>query len=123
MLIVSILKDINKYSDKYLFREIALPAKIERKILKSGDSKAAALPPDWLRMFNLDVGDNIDIFYNSIVIVKPQGFKLDPDFLKKEFSLILELEKRAVSDNESKGAESQGIQGLGNIRESNRSRQ
>lgn len=70
-----------------------MPAKIERKILRSGDSKTTALPPDWLRIFGLDVGDTIDIFYNSIVIVKPQNFKLDPDFLKKEFDLILRLEK------------------------------
>lgn len=69
-----------------------MPAKIERRILKTGDSKAAALPPDWLRMFNLDVGDDIDLIYNSIVILKPKGFKLDAEFLRKEFDLILRLE-------------------------------
>ena len=69
-----------------------MPAKIERKILKSGDSKCAALPPDWLRIFNINVGDKVDVLYNSIVIVKPKGFKLDAEFLKKEFALIMELE-------------------------------
>jgi antitoxin component of MazEF toxin-antitoxin module len=71
-----------------------LPAKIQRKVLRSGDSKVAALPPDWLRMFKIEQGDNIDLIYNSIVIIKPQGFELDPDFLRKEFNLILKLEER-----------------------------
>ena len=70
-----------------------MPAKIERKILRSGDSKVTALPPDWVRMFRLCVGDSVDVLYNSIVIIKPKGFKLDPDFLKKEFDLIMALEK------------------------------
>lgn len=72
---------------------IVLPAKIVRKVLKSGDSKVAALPPDWLRMFKIEIGDNVDVVYNSIVIIKPRGFHLDPEFLKKEFDLILQLEK------------------------------
>ena len=75
-----------------------MPAKIERKILKSGDSKVTALPPDWLRMFKIGIGDRVDVLYNSIVIVKPKGFKLDADFLKKEFDLIMRLE--ASNNNE-----------------------
>lgn len=71
-----------------------MPAKMERKILRSGDSKVAALPPDWLRMFRIKLGDTVEILYNSIVIIKPKGFHLDPDFLKKEFDLIMELEKQ-----------------------------
>lgn len=77
-----------------------MPAKIERKILKSGDSKCTALPPDWLRIFKIDVGDKVDILYNSIVIVKPKGFKLDADFLKKEFALMMELEQKGASNHE-----------------------
>jgi len=46
-------------------------------------------------MFNLRVGDDLDIIYNSIVIVKAKDFKIDPEFLKKEFKLILDLEKNA----------------------------
>jgi len=71
-----------------------MPSKIERKILKTGDSKVVALPPNWLRMFKLDIGDKVDVLYNSIVIVKPKGFKLDTAFLKKEFELIIQLEGR-----------------------------
>ena len=69
-----------------------MPAKMKRKILKTGDSKVVALPPDWLRAFKIQLGDSVDIFYNSIVFIKPRGFKLDTDFLKKEFALIMELE-------------------------------
>lgn len=76
---------------------IVLPAKIVRKVLRTGDSKVAALPPDWLRMFSIQVGDNVDMLYNSIVIIKPRDFQLDPAFLKKEFDLILQLEKEIKS--------------------------
>jgi antitoxin component of MazEF toxin-antitoxin module len=71
-----------------------MPARIERKVLQTGSSKCAVLPPDWLRMFNLKTGDKIDIFYNSIVIIRPKDFKLDADFLQKEFALIMELETK-----------------------------
>ena len=71
-----------------------MPAKIQRKVLQSGDSKVAALPPGWLRMFKIKLGDTVDVIYNSIVIIKTRGFDLDPGFLKKEFALILELEGR-----------------------------
>lgn len=79
---------------------IVLPSKIVRKVRKSGDSKVAALPPDWMRMFKINVGDRVDVLYNSIVIVKPRGFKLDPEFLKKEFDLILQLEQKEASSDE-----------------------
>ncbi len=74
-----------------------MPAKIERKILKNGDSRTAALPPDWLRMFHLDTGDAVTVLYNSIVIVKAKNFKLDPEFLRKEFDLILKLEQETTA--------------------------
>ena len=70
-----------------------MPAKIVRKVLRSGDSKVTALPPDWARMFDISIGDTVEVVYNAIVIIKPLGFKLDPEFLKKEFDLILQLEK------------------------------
>ena len=77
-----------------------MPAKIERKILRSGDSKVTALPPDWLRAFNINVGDDIVMLYNSIVIVKPKGFKIDSEFLRKEFALIMMLEKASEEASE-----------------------
>jgi len=79
-----------------------MPAKIVRKILQSGDSKCAALPPDWLRIFKIRTGDNVDVLYNSIVIIKPRDFQLDPEFLKKEFALILELENRKEASTDER---------------------
>ena len=74
-----------------------MPAKIQRKILKSGDSKVAALPPDWLRAFNLERGDTVDVLYDSVVLIKPKGVKLDPEFLAKELKIMAELEKEGSS--------------------------
>ena len=79
-----------------------MPAKMERTILKTGDSKTAALPPDWLRMFNLNVGDKIAVLYNSIVIIKPKDFLIDPEFLRREFDLILQLEKTPYREKPEK---------------------
>lgn len=69
-----------------------MPAKLERKVLRSGDSKVTALPPDWMRAFKIEIGDKVDVLYNSIVVIKPKGFRLDPEFLRKEFDLIMRLE-------------------------------
>ena len=73
--------------------EIAMPAKIHRKVLRSGDSKVTALPPDWARAFKIEVGDTVEVLYDSIIIIKPKGIELDPEFLRKEFELILKLER------------------------------
>ena len=80
---------------------ILMPARIVRKILKSGDSKVAALPPDWLRMFKIDIGHTVDLIYNSIVIIKPKNLKIDPEFLRKEFELILNLEEAPAKNEQS----------------------
>ena len=74
-----------------------MPAKIQRKVLRSGDRKVTALPPDWLRMFRINLGDVVDVLYNTIVIIKPRGFELNPDFLREEFNLILQLEAKEAS--------------------------
>lgn len=74
-----------------------MPAKMQRKVLQSGNSKVAALSPDWLRMFKINLGDSVDVIYNSIVIIKPRGFELDPDFLREEFNLILKIESKKAA--------------------------
>lgn len=68
-----------------------MPAKIDRKIIKSGDSQVTALPPNWLRAFNLKQGDTVELFYDSVVLIKPKNFKLDLEFLKKEFGILQKL--------------------------------
>ena len=69
-----------------------MPSKIYRKVLQSGSSKCAALPPDWLRIFNLDAGATVEMVYDSVIIIKPTDLKLDIEFLKKELELIMKLE-------------------------------
>jgi hypothetical protein len=56
-----------------------------------------ALPPDWMRMMKIGVGNNVDVYYNSIVIIKPSSGKFDPELLRKELELILKLESEAPS--------------------------
>ena len=75
-----------------------MPARIKRKILRNGDSKTVALPPDWLRMFNLDSGDDVDMFYSSIVIIKAKDFRIDSDLVRKELDLIIELETKRLTE-------------------------
>jgi antitoxin component of MazEF toxin-antitoxin module len=69
-----------------------MPAKVERKILEIGKSKATALPPDWLRALKLGIGDSVEMLYNFIVIIKPKNVKLDPVFLSKELEILAALE-------------------------------
>lgn len=73
-----------------------MPAKMVRKVLPTGDSKAIALPPDWLRMFKLKQGDYVEVVYNAIVIIKPPRLRLDTEFLRKELELIAHLEEETV---------------------------
>jgi len=74
-----------------------MPAKIVRKVLRSGDSKVAALPPDWMRAFGIDVGDTVELLYDIVVLIKPKNLKLDPDFLGKELRIMAELEEKEGS--------------------------
>lgn len=74
-----------------------MPSKIVRNVLQCGSSKVVALPPDWMRMMKIGVGNNVDVYYNSIVIIKPSSGKFDPELLRKELELILKLESEAPS--------------------------
>ena len=71
-----------------------MPAKTCRKILKSGTSKVIALPPDWLKAFNLKTGDDVEVLYNFIVLVKPKNVEVDFKFLKKELEILEQLENK-----------------------------
>lgn len=47
-----------------------MPSVYIRKILRSGDSKVVALPPAWLRYYNLNAGDEVEIISNEDIIIK-----------------------------------------------------
>lgn len=70
-----------------------MPSKIVRKIMKSGGSVVVSLPPDWLKMFRLNIHDSIDMIYGSVVLIKPLDFKIDSETLKHEIDLIAKLEE------------------------------
>lgn len=59
-----------------------------RKILRVGGSKTVAMPPDWLRALELDLGDLVEVVYDSIVLVMPKTQELDLDFVIRELKLL-----------------------------------
>jgi antitoxin component of MazEF toxin-antitoxin module len=69
-----------------------MPAVSKRKVLKVGGSKTVALPPQWLNAFKLDIGNEVELIYNSVVLIKPAGIKLDNSLLKEEIKLLTKLE-------------------------------
>jgi antitoxin component of RelBE/YafQ-DinJ toxin-antitoxin module len=54
------------------------------------------LPPDWLRFYDLEVGDAVEIVYNNIILIKPPGMPLDLEALRKEMDVL-----QALMDRES----------------------
>ena len=73
-----------------------MPARSERRILAVGGSRAVALPPDWLEAVDLKTGDTVDVIYDSVVLVKPQGFRIDEGFLRKEFVQLRKMEQEKL---------------------------
>ena len=55
-----------------MFYELVLrmPNLYQRKILRTGDSLVVALPPAWLRYYNLKEGDTVELISNDEVVVK-----------------------------------------------------
>ena len=64
---------------------------IERRVLVSGNSKVAALPPSWLRLYGIKPGDRVDLVYGSVVMIVPRGVRLDAEALRQETSLVAGL--------------------------------
>jgi len=65
-----------------------MPARSLRHVIRCGTSKGLTLPPDWLRAFELVVGDAVDVLYDSVLLVKPRALELDLDLLTKEFATL-----------------------------------
>jgi antitoxin component of MazEF toxin-antitoxin module len=65
-----------------------MPALARRHIVAVGGSKAIPLPPDWLVALGLDLGDAVEVVYDSVVVVIPLGMHLDREFLVKEFAML-----------------------------------
>lgn len=67
-----------------------MPACSRRRIMAVGGSKVVAMPPDWLAAFELHLGDTVEVIYDSVVLIKPQEMRIDPDFLCKELAILRE---------------------------------
>lgn len=82
---------------------IAISGVIERRVLTSGNSKVAALPPSWLRLHGIKPGDRVDLFYSSVVMIVPKGVKVDAETLRHEINMVAGL-------NEARSREA-GVEG------------
>lgn len=50
-----------------------MPHKETRKIIKIGETSfAVILPKAWLRYFDLDQNDHVEVISNSNIIIRPQ---------------------------------------------------
>jgi antitoxin component of MazEF toxin-antitoxin module len=65
-----------------------MPALCKRRVLAVGGSKAVAMPPNWLCALGLDLGDTVELLYDSVVLIKPQDMRVDPELLVKELALL-----------------------------------
>lgn len=61
----------------------------KRKIVKTGSSKTITLPGDWLKGMNIDVGSEVEVAYDSVLLIKPQNLEIDEYFLLKQFRALL----------------------------------
>lgn len=67
-----------------------MPARTERKIIRTGSSSVVALPADWLRALKLKPGDIVDVLYDSIIVIKPR-LPLDYGLMKKELEILVDI--------------------------------
>jgi hypothetical protein len=66
-----------------------MPARFSRKVLRTGSSRCAALPPWWLDVYGLGSGDFIEVYCDSVILIKPPLLKIDVSLLKHELDIWL----------------------------------
>ncbi len=54
---------------------IRMPAKTNRKIMKHGSSGVIAVPSDYRQYHNLKPGDNVEVLYDSLLLIVPEKLK------------------------------------------------
>lgn len=57
----------------------------KRKIVRTGTSKTVTLPKDWLEGMKIDVGNEVEVFYDSVVLIKPHDLDIDEYSLLRQF--------------------------------------
>jgi len=70
-----------------------MPGRTDRKIIPAGTSLAVTLPPDWLRALKIKKGDEVEVLYSFVLLIKPKNVPTDFAFLEKELQMLAKLEK------------------------------
>jgi len=52
-----------------------MPAQAKRKLMKLGSSAVIAIPPDYRKYHHLNLGDEVEILYDSLVLIIPMNRK------------------------------------------------
>jgi len=65
-----------------------MPAIKRKRISKLGGSKVIPLPLDWARAFDLESGDFVEAFYDSIVVLIPPNLEIDIHHIIYELQLL-----------------------------------
>lgn len=76
-----------------------MPALCKRRISQIGGSKVIPLPLDWTRAFNLDRGDTVDAYYDSILIITPHKLQFDTDQILRELRLLAKYRESKEDDS------------------------
>lgn len=69
-----------------------------RKLIKDGSSTVVTIPPEFLENNNLERGDQIELIYNGVLVVKP----LDPEAIELELGEVKENHNYDERDQDRK---------------------
>jgi antitoxin component of MazEF toxin-antitoxin module len=71
-----------------------MPIISARKIIQVGGSKSVSLPPGWLDAAGLDLGDQILLVADGVILIAPKGTRLEP----KQLYPLIEVINRGVAE-------------------------
>jgi len=71
-----------------------MPGRTDRKIIPAGTSVAVTLPPHWLRALKIKKGDEVEVLYNFVLLIKPKNVAIDFAFLEKELRILATLDQQ-----------------------------
>jgi antitoxin component of MazEF toxin-antitoxin module len=71
-----------------------LPAFSVRRILAVGGSKAVAMPPGWLKMYGLELGDTVELYADSLLFLKPKSIEIDFELVRRELVMLANITRK-----------------------------
>ena len=66
-----------------------MPIISERKIIQVGGSRSVSLPPGWLNAAGLDLGDEIVLVADGVILIAARGTKLRPKQLRPLIHIVI----------------------------------